>query len=387
MYLTKEEEKMLDGEMGIAKAHMLSILVKIGEIFGASRLIPIVSAQISGVSYRTIGDAGLHFLQSLKDAYVVAPATLNPIAFDSDNIEDMQVDGEMYRKQMEIIKAYMNMGIKPTMTCTPYYYDNIPKFGEHLAWAESSAVIYANSIIGAKTNREGSVSALASAITGRTPEYGFHLNENRRATHIISIDFKMKEEYYPLLGLYIGAHVDGVPYLRIHGDKTDLKLMGAAMAASGSIALYHIEGVTPEYKYALTDKVDKIEISEKEIKKYQGDKIDVDLVAIGCPHVSYDEMEKIAKYLKGKKKKSSIELWIFAADSTIEQSKKWVEIIRDFGGKVMKDTCVVVSNAGKIYHRIGTNSGKAALYLRKKQFGGVTVEVRSLYELLRSVVQ
>ena len=387
MYLTKEEERMLEGEYGNATSKMMHILVKMGELFNAERLIPVVSAQISGVSYRTIGDAGLHFLNSLSDAKVKVPTTLNPLAFDEDYLDLLHVDDNMYKRQMEIVNAYVRMGVKPTMTCTPYYFDNVPKFGDHIAWAESSAVIYANSIIGARTNREGSVSALASAITGRTPEYGMHIDENRKATHVVEVDFEMKPEHYPLLGLWIGDNVDGIPYLTIRGDADDFKLMGAAMAASGSIPLYHVEGITPEYASALNDKVERLTVGISDIEDYMGEEVDVDLVAIGCPHVSGPELRKIAQFLKGKKKRKDVELWIFGARSTIKNNEDAVKVIHEFGGKVMKDTCVVVSNAGKIYHRIGTNSGKAALYLRKDRFGGATVVVRNMYDLLRSVIE
>ncbi len=386
MYLSREEEKMLDGERGPAVAKMLSILVKMGDVLGAERLIPVKSAQISGVSYRTIGNAGLHFLKNIGSARVAVPATLNPIAFDEEHLDALHVSSEMYRKQMEIIKAYTSMGIRPTMTCTPYYFDNVPKYGEHIAWAESSAVIYANSVIGARTNREGSVSALASAITGRTPEYGLHLDSGRKATHIVEVDFEMEPEYYPLLGLFVGKAINGIPYLRIRGGPDDLKLMGAAMAASGSIAMYHVEGITPESETALSGGEERISVSVQEIEGMRGDELDVELVAIGCPHVSGDELRRIAEFIKGKKKKNGVELWIFAAKSTVEKYSEHVRIISNFGGKVMKDTCVVVSNAGKIYHRIGTNSGKAALYLRKERFGGAQVIVRDMYTLLRSVI-
>ena len=386
MYLTKDEERMLDGEYGAGYAKMLMILVKMGEVFGAERLIPIKSAQISGVSYRTIGDAGLHFLRELSDVKVSVPSTLNPLAFDSEHLEELHVDNEMYKKQNDILNAYLQMGIRPTMTCTPYYFDNVPKFGEHIAWAESSAVIYANSLLGARTNREGSVSALASAITGKTPEYGLHIAKNRKATHFVTVNFDMRDEYFPLLGLYIGSVVDGIPYLQIRGDETDFKLMGAAMAASGSIAMYHVENSTPEYKMAISDDIERVNVDKEELEQYRGSVDELELVAIGCPHVSSAELIKIAKYLHGKKKLQDVELWIFAARSVVERNKESVRVIEEFGGRVMKDTCVVVSNAGKIYHKIGTNSGKAALYLRKKKFGGASVEVRDIYTLLRSVI-
>ncbi|ADD08658.1 aconitase X catalytic domain-containing protein [Candidatus Aciduliprofundum boonei] len=386
MHLTKDEERILSGEKGENYAKMMSILVKIGEIYGADKLIPITSAQISGVSYNTIGDAGLHFLNSLKDVKVAVKTTLNPLAFDDRYLDALQVDTQLFKKQMEIIKAYKTMGVKTTATCTPYYYDNVPKFGEHIAWAESSAVIYANSIIGARTNREGAVTALASAIIGKTPNYGLHLDEERKATHIVELDFEPEGEDFPLLGLLIGKEVQGIPYLKIKGNYDDFKLMGAAMAASGSIAMYHVESFTPEYKNALQDEVERISIEKDEIEKMKKI-VDVELVAIGCPHVSPIELRRIAEFVKGKEKKKGVEFWIFAARSVWENHKDLVKIIENFGGKVMVDTCVVVSNAGKIFHKIGTTSGKAAFYLSKDKFGGAEVIVEDLYTLLRSVVE
>jgi len=386
MYLSKEEEDILEGEYGEGYAKMMRILVKIGDIYQADKLIPITSAQISGVSYNTIGEHGLHFLKSLGKVKVKVPTTLNPLAFDERYLEDLQVNDYLYRRQMEIIKRYVEMGIKPTATCTPYYYDNIPHFGDHISWAESSAVIYANSIIGARTNREGAVTALASSLIGKTPNYGLHLDENRKATHIVEVNFDPKDEDYPILGLIIGEKIRGIPYLRIMGDEDDFKLMGAAMAASGSIAMYHVEGITPEFKDALNDDVERIIIDKEEIDSRKVS-IDVELVAIGCPHTSINELRRIAEFIKERKKRKDKELWIFTARSTAERGKDYVKIIEEFGGKVMIDTCVVVSNAGKIYKKIGTTSGKAALYLTREKFGGATVEIADLYTLLRSVIE
>ncbi len=386
MHLTREEERILDGEYGYPLKKMMEILVAVGDIYDAERLISIKSAQISGVSYNTIGDAGLHFLKSLQGAKVKVPTTLNPIAFDDKHLSELHVDDELYRKQMDIVKAYVDMGIKPTMTCTPYYFDNVPTFGEHIAWAESSAVIYANSIIGARTNREGAITALASAIVGKTPEYGLHIDKNRKATHIVEFNFNFREEHFPLAGLYIGENVDGIPYLRIRGDEDDFKIMGAAMAASGSIAMYHVENITPEFRNALSENIERIVVEKDEIEKYGDIDTDFELIALGCPHLSPGEIRKVAAFVKGKKKRKDVELWLFVSKSVAEKMKGEIKIIEDFGGKVMRDTCVVVSNAGKIFNKIGTNSGKAAYYLRKEKFGGSKVVIRDMYTLIRSVI-
>ena len=227
---------------------------------------------------------------------------------------------------------------------------------------------------------------MASALTGKTPEYGLHLEENRRATHIIEVNFEPKGEDYPIIGLIVGEKVNGIPYLRFFGDNDDLKLMGAAMAASGSIAMYHVEGITPEFRNALGDDVERIVIEKEEVDSRKIS-IDVELVAIGCPHASLKELIRIAEFVRGKRKQKDVELWIFTAKSTAERGKEYVKIIEEFGGKVMVDTCVVVSNAGKIFKRIGTTSGKAAFYLSKKKFGGATVEIADIYTLLRSVIE
>ncbi len=387
MHLTKEEEHILDGKLGEGYARMMKILVKIGEIYGAEKLIPIKSAQISGVSYNTIGEYGLHFLRSLKGVKVSVPTTLNPLGFDSEHLSEMSVDEKFYKKQMEIIKAYLDMGIKPTATCTPYYYDNIPSFGDHIAWAESSAVIYANSIIGARTNREGAITALASAVIGKTPLYGLHLNENRHATHIIRTDFELKPVDFPLLGIHIGKIIDsGIPYFRIKGTQDDLKLLGAALAASGSIAMYHVENITPEWQNALIDKVEIINVGREDIEEHS-DTVDGELYAIGCPHASPSELRIIAEFLKDKKIKKDAKLWIFTSKSVKREHQELVKIIENAGGVVFTDTCVVVSNAGKIFSKIVTTSGKAKVYLQKKKFGGAKVIVVDIHTLLRSVVE
>ncbi|WP_457741713.1 aconitase X, partial [Thermococcus sp.] len=185
MFLTKEEELILSGEYGYALQKAMEILVALGEVYGAERLIPIKSAQIAGVSYKNLGEAGLEFLRDFvkAGAKVSVYTTLNPAGIGNE---------EFMEKQKEVLELYRMMGIEVTSTCTPYYGANLPKFGDHLAWSESSAVSFANSIIGARTNREGGPSSLASAIVGKTPEYGLHLDENRKATVKVKVEAKVK---------------------------------------------------------------------------------------------------------------------------------------------------------------------------------------------------
>lgn len=252
MYLTKEEEKILDGEYGEVLRRCMNLLVSLGDIYGADKLIPISSAQISGVSYKTIKDIGLEFLEDFakEDVKVKVYATLNPAGMDLDIWRELGIDEKFAKKQLRIIEAFKKMEVEISCTCTPYLTGNLPRFGEHISWAESSAVSFANSVLGAKTNREGGPSALAAAIIGKTPYYGYHLDENRKTTHIIELDgqlisnFKYGESFYGALGYLVGKIVkNGIPYFenlyKLNPNNDNLKSLGAAMAASGGIALYH----------------------------------------------------------------------------------------------------------------------------------------------------
>ena len=223
MYLTKEEEKILDGEYGEVLRRCMNLLVSLGDIYGAEKLIPIKSAQISGVSYKTIKDIGLEFLEDFakENVKVKVYATLNPAGMDLDAWRCLGIDEEFAKKQLRIIEAFKKMEVEIGCTCTPYLTGNLPKFGEHISWAESSAVSFANSVLGAKTNREGGPSALAAAIIGKTPYYGYHLDENRQATHIIELDsqlisnFRYGESFYGALGYLVGKIVkNGTPYFK-----------------------------------------------------------------------------------------------------------------------------------------------------------------------------
>jgi len=369
MYLSAEEERMLAGDEGEAVRKSMEILVTLGDIYGAERLIPVKSAQVSGVSYKTIGDAGLEYLEDLSiDAKVRIRTTLNPPGMDMEQWKELYVPEDFAEKQMRILNAYAQMGIELSCTCTPYLAGNRPAAGDHLAWAESSAVSFANSVLGARTNREGGPSALAAAITGKTAEFGLHLNENRMATVIFNVDFQPDYFDYAMLGVVAGRIAGGgVPYFRgIKAVSEDsLKSLGAAMAASGSVALYHVEGITPEYRIALTDGLER-HIIGKDMLEKEREKItttdDVDLITVGCPHSSPEELRNIAAFLKGKKRKEKVELWVYTSRVVKETEREAVSIIERYG-KVVADTCMVVSPLEVRFRSVGTNSGKAASYL------------------------
>lgn len=362
MHLTKEEEHLLEGECGDTLRRAMEMLVALGDIYGAERLIGIKSAQIAGVSYKTIGDAGLEWISDL-DGKVAVPSILNPAGMDLLRWREMSIDEDFARKQLEIINAYRRLGITIECTCTPYLlYDSIASKGDHLAWSESSAVSYANSVIGAMTNREGGPSALAAALVGKTPLYGYHLEENRIPTHVIRVDADLKE--YGALGYLAGKIVgDGVPLfvMRSKPDRDDLKALGAAMAASGSVALYYVKGVTQDPPEHDENACEFVEIEEEEIRSVYDSTADVDIVALGCPHCSLQELERIAELLEGRE--VSKELWICTSRRIAESAPELVRRIESTGARLICDTCMVVSPASERFKHMMVNSGKALAYI------------------------
>ncbi|MFW6048132.1 MAG: aconitase X catalytic domain-containing protein [Candidatus Natronoplasma sp.] len=365
MHLTKEEERILEGEKGEGPARAMELIVAIGKIYGADRLIPIESAQIAGVSYKTMGDAGLQFVQDFAEiAEVSVKAMLNPSGMD---LEKKNYESEDFRrKQLQLVSAYQQLGIDVKCTCTPYLVGNRPSLGDHLAWSESSAVSFANSVLGARTNREGGPSALMAAVIGKTPNYGLHLKENRKPDMIYEVN---SEVPYSLLGYLVGEETgERIPYFKgLKPSEDDLKTLGAAMAATGSVAMYHVEGVTPEAKDFSTENLEKIEIEDKDIEDVREklkSKSPPEVIVIGCPHLSKDEIYKIGKRLKGKEKKNGPDLLVYTSRKVKEESKEAVAQIERFG-KVISDTCMVVSPLEKRYGIAATNSGKASAYLPK----------------------
>jgi predicted aconitase len=373
MYLTKEEEKILQGEQGEVIERMFRLIVQLGEIYGADKMIPVGSVQVAGVSYKSIGDPGTEFLEDLatKGAKVKVLTFLNPAGMDLENWVKLKFPKDFADNQLRIINAFKSMGIVITATCTPYLAGNLPRFREHIAWSESSAISFSNSVIGARTNREGGPSALAAAICGKTPNYGLHLWEKRQPTIKIKVETDLTfNADFGALGYHVGKQIKNkIPYfVGINNADTDqLKSLGAAMAASGAVALYHIEGLTPEADLVKKDNLETITVTKKDIdgvyeKLNTGKKPDI--VILGCPHASLREISSVAEKLKGKHLKKPV--WVCTSRMMKEAADRmgFNEIIEKAGGHIVADTCMVVSPIEDIgYKTTGVNSGKAANYL------------------------
>ncbi|MGD0817183.1 MAG: aconitase X catalytic domain-containing protein [Methanomassiliicoccales archaeon] len=390
MFLTREEESILDGEQGHGRRRAMELLVAIGKIYGAEKLVPITSAHLSGVSYKTIGEGGIDFLKEMsQDCRVSVKTTLNPSGMDSVRWREMHVAEEFAQKQLEIVEYYGKLGVKTTCSCTPYLATNVPQKGDTVAWAESSALSYANSVIGARTNREGGPGALAASIIGKTPLYGLHLDANRRATVIIEAEMKEDMLDYALLGQAIGSKIGGaIPFIRGVRPGTDqLKMMAAAMAAAGSVALFHVDEVTPDSKLQELNGLEVIKVDERELLTFK-DKItsgkDPDLIALGCPHLSENEVRHLASTVKGKRKIKDTDVWFCTSREVVGRCPREVRELERIG-KVVCDTCMIVTPIEGVYRCTATNSCKACNYLPSLCSQKVVCE--SAETLLGSVMQ
>ncbi len=397
MDLSRQEQETLDGEEGEAAAKAMAILQAVGNIYGADKLIPVTSAQVAGVSYKTIGDAGLEFLEDFasKGAKATIPAYLNPAGMDLKDWKRMGVPKKFAEKQLQIMSSYTKIGISPTCTCAPYHIGIRPALGEHVAWSESNAISFANSMLGARTNRESAVSALASAIIGKTPNFGLHLEENRKAGFIVAVTARMeKMTDFGALGAIVGKIARdrnpafiGIP--RTKATEERMKSLGAAMAATGSVALYFAKDITPEWNVEKGTPIETIEVSQDIVDEQkavmQTEKGAVGLVAIGCPHCSIGEIREIAKKLESRPagKSLAMKLWVCTSRKTKDEADKLglSKIIEKAGGLVVADTCMVVAPLEEMgFKSTAVNSGKAATYL--PSLCGQRVKFADIEELL-----
>jgi hypothetical protein len=405
MYLTAEEQDMLAGEQGKATRKAMQILVALGTIYGAEMMLPVTSVQIAGVSYDNLGEPGLQFLEEMAEGGGQARVltTLNPAGMDIEAWEALGISPEFALRQRQVLDAFTQMGVLATCTCTPFLAGNLPHFGQHLAWAESSAVCFANSVIGARTNREGGPSALASALTGRTPAFGFHIDRSRQPSLCIEVTVGLDacgewEEslVFGALGKAIGqislesSHppipfIRGVSRVSLEG----LKAFCASLATFAGSALFHMEGITPEAG-SLIPPAAVVQIGENEINLALDSLTnaapeEVDFVSLGCPHLTIREIAHLAELLNGKRVKK--EFWITTARPTkfLADRMGLTRIIELSGAKFAVDTCCVVAPIQGRFNALATDSAKACYYAGAKN--GFKTLVNSFDEVVREALR
>ena len=395
MHLTKSEERTLNGEDGIVAERMFRLLMRLGDIYGAEKMVPVGSVQVAGVSFKSIGEPGLEFLTDLADqgAKVQVLTYLNPAGMDRESWEDLGIPADFAEKQIAILDAFRALGIVISATCTPYLAGNLPRYREHIAWSESSAVSFSNSVIGARTNREGGPSALAAAICGVTPDYGLHRDENRQPQIKVEVGAELKYSAdYGALGWYVGKQVQNkIPYFTGLGTpNTDqLKALGAAMAASGAVALYHAEDITPEAALVESKGLETINVGKAELEETfetLNTGKEADIVILGCPHASLSEIAALAAKVEGKNLKKPVWICTARVNKEVANQMGYTDIIESAGGKIVADTCCVVAPIEEMgYKTTAVNSGKAANYLpgfckQEVVFQNVDVLIEGLIE-------
>ena len=384
MHLTDEEKGILDGEGGEPQRLALRVLVKLGEACGAERIVEITSAHLVASSYQIAGEAGIEIYTQLvnQGATVKVRTTSDPGSIDFARWRDFKTPADYAARQVKIAELLNRMGVIPTWTCTPYTTFNVPRFGEHLGWSESSAVVFANSVIGARTNRLAAYVDLCAALVGRVPYFGLHMPERRRGEVLFEVDPELSasfsDQYFPALGYLIGQIVgERIPIIIGVREATfdQLKAFGAAAAASGSVALYHMVGITPEARTleaALGGKrpfkripVGKREIANVVAQMSTGQGGPVDVVGLGCPHASIDQMRRYANLVGGRRVHSGVQLWICTNTVVEEMARRmgYVETIEQAGAKLMVGTCHNDCPLGAWgFRRLVTDSGKFAYY-------------------------
>jgi predicted aconitase len=392
MLLTNEEARMLHGDMGPTVKTGMEILVALGESYGAERLVPVNNVHISSVSIMTATEAGMKFIEDIRNqgGKFVSRVTTNPTAIDPTRWQELGIPETDNVLQNRLTDAFAGMGANTCNTCVPYLVGNTPRLGEHLAWAESSAIVFANSVYGARTNREGGPSALAAALTGRTPECGFHLKENRYGKLLIKVETPLNDMTdYGTLGYFVGkiAGQDTPVFTGIPADPTleELKALSAALAASGGVSMFHAVGVTPEAP-TLEEAFGGKEIQANFIfgaaEKDQAEAAlnrepsnHVDWILIGCPNASVQEIREVAEAVKGKKIHKDVALWVTTAGAihAMAERQGYVRAIEEAGGIVVRETCPFLARSRVIaekkrYKTLTTNSAKMAHYA-PGQFG------------------
>jgi len=384
MYLTKREEQMLAGKHGEAVQLAMEILTKVGDMYEAEKMTEIASAHTVMTPYRDIMDAGVEICEKFAGlgAKYSVPTTLDPAGMDLHRWRELKIPEKYAEKQMRIVKAQEKLGGIPVWTCTPYLHGNVPIPGQHLGWSESSAVVFANSVMGARTNRLTAVVDIAAGIAGRVPKFGLHLDENRHGGVMVKVNVKPKiltDANYPVIGYFVGKQAaDKIPVLTgiPHSVSIDqLKNMGSTMAASGSVALYHIPGVTPEaekirkrfQKGALENTVElgmaELKQTKEEMCTVSGG--EVDFVTVGCPHYSIMEIRKLAALLSGKKIHKDTKFWIYTSKHVemLAERAGYSNIIEASGAQIFTDTCMLVSPTDIYgFKTLMTDSGKCAHY-------------------------
>ncbi|RMF07636.1 MAG: DUF521 domain-containing protein [Alphaproteobacteria bacterium] len=398
MFLTDEEKAVLDGSEGEARAHAMDLMVRYAKALGAERLVEtnnVCGGVVGSLPGRrdVLPEDKRHDMNAVYSllnldsdkTLDIPPVKTNTYrlieAMDADLYDVQGVGEETQRLVRETTAFCQKSGYQLCNTCTPYQVGNVPLFGEHCAWMESSAVIYINSLIGARSNVEGAHSTAAASLIGKIPYWGYHIPENRRGTHLVEVEYPIDNMLdWGLMGYYVGEKVqENVPvFTGISGvpNANKLKHFGASMASSGGVEMYHIVGVTPEAptrdvafggnRAQETIRFGRAELEEAYSWFSTAKDTDVDFVVLGCPHGSLEQVRLVAGLLEGKRLSANTDLWMFIPRSikAIADRMGYTDTFRKAGAYLMTDSCAALSKVSpKDVKTAATDSCKQAHYL------------------------
>jgi predicted aconitase len=375
---------MLSGDEGPATQLAMSILTRMAPVYGASALLDITGAHIDSTIY--IGEAGLEYAERLAElgARVRVPTTLNVSGLDEQHWQEWAVPAEWAEKAHRQMVAYQGMGCRPTWTCAPYQTEWKPRFGQQIAWGESNAIAFANSVIGARTERYPDLLDICCAITGRAPAVGLHLAENRAGQLVLRLQdvppaLQADDSFYPVLGHLMGQLArDRIPVidgLAVNPAEDQLKALAAAGASSGAVALFHIVGVTPEAptlhaalhgnrpQTQIDITLDDLRRAREELSTAVG--AGLDMVVLGSPHFSLAEFANLAPLLQGRRRHGDVRFLVTTsrAMALLAERAGHLDALRSFGGEVTVDTCILATPMlPPEIKRLMTNSAKYAYY-------------------------
>ncbi|HID80644.1 MAG TPA: DUF521 domain-containing protein [Ignisphaera sp.] len=383
MYLTAWEERALNGEFGESLALAMRIIVRVGEALGAERLIPISHAHVSGISVHNIGVEGVELIEDIvrKGGRVVVYTTANPCSLAYLQKFKNIYGEEVYSLQHRLVKALITMGVDAkSFTCIPYMLRR-PSIHEHLAWSESSAVIYANSVIGARSNREAGFIALMAAISGRTYYAGLHKDENRIPQLLIDVEFEVNSiALASALGLYLGTICREIPFIRMRFSASSMlrqimiKNMLASIATTSDLGMVYLDGITPDIHRIRIDiqSLERVRVDINDVKNYM-ESCHASILLIGCPHLTVSEIKTLfgTETVVHQLKSLNIEKILIATPKLSEDFEK--ELYNDIGRHFIKHgiefellpgVCPVVSDLRKVNMlTVMTIHGKAAHYM------------------------
>ena len=381
--LTDEEKRMLEGQCGKGVMKAMELLVALGKAFDAERLIPVTRTHVALSGQE--GDTYWCGLLADGGARCTVIPTTNPAWDVASLTKRYEVTAEELDLALRTVDVYRRIGAALTFCCTPGLGTNVPAFGEHVAFSESSATPYVNSILGARTNRESSVSALAAAVVGKTPLYGLHLDENRRGQFLVRVEAPLGEPYdWGLLGWYVGRFAGSrvpvlhMPHVGSRPSPESLLYLGAELNTSGAVPMYHIVGITPEaqtLEKAFGGSVPEAEcvVTKRDLRE-QEDAVSekggrINLVMLGCPHYTYAQIREVERLMKGRHVRDGVAFWILTSYDALELASRSGERERlaELGVDLVADTCIDEPCWKSFEGGLGvTDSPKCAYYRERR---------------------